>query len=94
MRPDWHESSGLNRAWIEAEAALPAGWHLDSIRCASTGLAPDQRSERWLALATGPNGKTRQGDGEDAISALEALARELRPVAGRDERQLTKEVSK
>jgi len=30
---------------------MPLGWHLDSLRCTSTGLAPEQRSDRWVAVA-------------------------------------------
>ena len=74
--------SGLNRAWIEAEAALPLGWHLDSLRCASTGLAPEQRSDRWLALATGPKGETIEGEGDGPIGALGTLARRLEQLRG------------
>jgi len=40
------EQAGLSRAWIEASAALPLEWHLEGLTCASTGLAPDQRSDR------------------------------------------------
>ena len=82
MPSDRLERSGLNRAWIEAEAALPIGWHLDSLRCASTGLAPEQRSTRWLALATGPTGETIEGEGDGPIGALHALARELLLLRG------------
>ena len=82
MPSDRRERAGLNRAWIEAEASLPLGWHLDSLRCASTGLAPELRSTRWLALATGPTGETIEGEGDGPIGALHALARELGPLRG------------
>jgi len=46
----------LDSAWVETEAAMPLGWHLDPLRCSSTGLAPEQRSSRWLAVAVRPAG--------------------------------------
>jgi hypothetical protein len=76
------EQSGLNRAWIEASAALPLEWRLEGLTCASTGLAPEQRSDRWRAWAAGPDGQTIEGEGEGPIAALSALARELRPLRG------------
>ena len=82
MPPDRLERSGLNRAWIEVDAALPLGWHLDRLRCASTGLAPEQRSTRWLALATGPTGETIESEGDGPLGALNALARDLLPLRG------------
>lgn len=86
MPSDRLERSGLNRAWIEAEAALPLGWHLDSLRCTSTGLAPELRSDRWLALATGPKGETLENEGNGPLGALQALARDSATAAGIDER--------
>jgi hypothetical protein len=74
--------AGLSLAWTEASAALPIGWRLDGITCASTGLTPDLRSERWLARAIGPNGQAMAADGEGAIAAVGALARELRALRG------------
>lgn len=67
--------AGLSKAWVEASAALPLGWRLDGVTCASTGLAPEQRSHRWRAIASGPAGETTKGEGDDAISALIELAR-------------------
>jgi hypothetical protein len=74
------EQSGLNRAWIEASAALPLEWRLEGLTCASEGLALQQRSDRWRAWALGPNGQRIEGDGP--IAALNALALELRPLRG------------
>jgi hypothetical protein len=73
------EQAGVNRAWIAASAALPIGWRLEGLTCASTGLAPEQRSDRWRAWAIGPKGERIEGEGEGPISALNALARELEP---------------
>jgi hypothetical protein len=80
MPVDRLERSGLNRPWTEASAALPLGWHLDGRTCASTGLTPEQRSDRWRACAVGPEGEKIQAEGDGPIAALHALARELRPL--------------
>jgi hypothetical protein len=76
------ERSGLNRAWIEATASLPLGWHLDGLTCASTGLAPEQRSGSWRAWAVGPKGEKIQAEEDGPIGALHALARELLLLRG------------
>jgi hypothetical protein len=72
----------MDRAWIETEAAMPLGWHLDSLRCASTGLAPEQRSDRWLAVAIGPAGEKLEAEGGEPVAALGALARLLQRIRG------------
>jgi hypothetical protein len=74
--------AGLSQAWVEASAALPIGWRLDGLTCASRGLAPALRSEQWLARAVGPNGEAMAAEGEGAIAALGALARELEQLRG------------
>jgi hypothetical protein len=76
------EQAGLNRAWIAAPAALPIGWRLEGLTCASEGQAPEQRSDRWRAWATSPKGERIEGEGEGPVSALNALARELEPRRG------------
>ena len=72
----------LDRGWMETEAAMPLGWHLDSLRCTSTGLAPEQRSDRWVAVAVGPHGEKVEAEGGEPVSALAALARLLVPIRG------------
>ena len=72
----------MDSAWIEIEAAMPLGWHLDSLRCASTGLAPEQRSDRWVAVAVGPAGEKLEAEGLEPVAALGALARLLRRIRG------------
>jgi hypothetical protein len=74
--------AGMSKAWVEAEAALPLGWRLEGVTCASTGFLPEQRSDRWRAMAAGPNGEAVHGEDDHAIGALNALARELRVLRG------------
>ncbi len=64
----------LQRAWSATAQSLPPGWEL-SLRCQSTGLAPELRSERWLAVAEGPSGTTLEGRGDSPIAALSDLAK-------------------
>ncbi len=68
MDPD-----AVNLAWTAAQRQLPEGWALDGLRCASTGLTPEQRSDDWIAVALGPNGEERTHRGPDAIAALLGL---------------------
>jgi len=70
MDPD---PDDLGDAWRRTEAALPDGWQLDGLRCASEGLAPDQRSDDWIAVARGPDGEERQVRASDPFAALEGL---------------------
>ena len=72
----------MDRAWVETEAAMPLGWHLDSLRCASTGLLPSQRSDLWVAVAVGPDGEELKAEGEEPVAALNALARLLQKLRG------------
>ncbi len=69
--------AALERAWASAERALPPGWRLDGLRCQSTGLAEEQRSEAWRAVARGPAGEEVSGLGASPLDALEDLARKL-----------------
>ena len=65
--------------WRLTQAALPAGWQLDSLRCASEGRAPQQRSDDWIAVAVGPEGQERSYRAADAVTALSGLAADLAP---------------
>ena len=58
--------------WNALLRSLGEGWDL-SLRCQSTGLAPEQRSEKWLALAEGPAGASLEGRGDDPIAAMADL---------------------
>ena len=82
MPHDRLERSGLNRAWIEVDAAMLLGRHLDSLRCASTGLALELCSARWLALGYRAQGRDDRERGQAARCALQALARDLLPLRG------------
>ena len=58
---------------MRVQTALPHGWTVDSLRCASTGLSPDERSEDWIAIALGPDGEELWSRAEDPIAALDGL---------------------
>ena len=70
----------LTEAWRRTQAALPTGWHLDSLRCASEGLAPQQRSDDWIAVAIGPKGREHSFRAADPVLALAGLAADLAPT--------------
>ena len=74
------EQDDLTAAWVAAQDRLPSGWQLDSLRCASTGLAPGQRSTDWAAMALGPGGEVRTARALDPIAALAAIVAELAEV--------------
>lgn len=67
----------VGRAWSVAATRLPAGWTLEGLRCASTGIEPASRSDDWVAVAVGPGGTERTYRASDPIGALEGLAGSL-----------------
>ena len=69
------ETMDMSRVWAEVEEQLPTGWRLDGLRCASTGLTPEERSEEWVAVAIGPEGETRTCQAAEPDLALRGLAR-------------------
>lgn len=71
------DSTDLTQHWRATQRLLPDGWSLDGLRCASTGLAPEQRSDDWIAVAVGPNGERREARSDDPVAALELLAHEF-----------------
>jgi hypothetical protein len=73
---------GLTEAWTQASAALPLGWWLEGLRCASTGLAPHLRDDRWRAIACGPNDECLEAEGVGPIEALNNVAVKLRERRG------------
>lgn len=68
------EPNELTNVWAEVQKKLPAGWTLGGLRCASTSLTPDQRSEDWIAVAVGPEGDERTYRASKPQSALRGLA--------------------
>lgn len=70
MDPD---TPDIGAAWARVQAALPDGWTIDSLRCASEGLAVGQRSDDWVAVAVGPGGEERRARAADPAAALDAL---------------------
>ena len=67
----------LTAAWHDAQSSLPEGWALDSLRCASTGLQPGQRSDDWVAVAIGPTGEQREYRASDPVAALAGITTAL-----------------
>ena len=67
------DAEALGDAWRRAQADLPTGWQLEGLRCASEGLAPDQRSDDWIAVAVGPDGQERRVRAPDPFEALDGL---------------------
>ncbi len=68
------DGDDLDALWSATQARLPAGWSLDGLRCASSGLAPAERSDDWVAVAVGPGGESRSARAQAPDEALEALA--------------------
>jgi len=67
----------LTEVWNEVRAKLPDGLRLDSLRCASTGLEPEQRSDDWIAVALDAEGReitSRASTPMDALRGLTAVA--------------------
>ena len=75
-------SKGLTEAWRGAEAAKPPDWRIMGLRCASTGLRPDQRSDVWVAEACGPHGECIEARSNSPHNALNTLALRLRELRG------------
>lgn len=68
------ERRTVGEAWTITQGRLPDGWTLDGLRCASTGLQDEQRSDDWLAVAVGPAGEERRVRAAEPIAALRGLA--------------------
>ena len=73
-------SNDVTALWRVADAAAPTGWQLQGLRCSSTGLAPADRSEGWVAEACGPHDGCILVEEPSAERALRALAAQLRTV--------------
>ena len=59
--------------WRDVQAGMPVCWTVDSLRCASTGLGAEQRSEDWIAVALTPHGAEVQARAPTPVAALRAL---------------------
>ena len=68
------DTDAVTRAWQEAQGRLPEGWQIDGLRCASTGLGEEDRSDDWIAVAVGPAGEERAARAADPVAALAGLA--------------------
>jgi hypothetical protein len=75
------DPSDLARVWADTAASLPPGWELGGLRCASTGLTPEDRSEEWIVIATGPDGLEVKHQAAEPRDALEGLLPLLRGAA-------------
>ncbi|HMJ81451.1 MAG TPA: hypothetical protein VK592_10430 [Candidatus Dormibacteraeota bacterium] len=73
----------LTTSWYAVADQLPAGWELDGLRCASSGLDSEERSDEWIAVAIGPNGDERRFRARDPVAALRGLADSLGPTQTR-----------
>ncbi len=67
------DPDALSTAWLGAQHRLPNGWQLDGLRCASTGMTAEERSDDWVAVAHGPDGAKRTFQAADPIDALDGL---------------------
>ena len=70
---DMTDDEKLQQAWARTQASLPVGWTLDGLRCASTGLATEERSDDWIAVAVGPLAEEREASAVDPFKAMDAL---------------------
>ncbi|MDP2622294.1 MAG: hypothetical protein Q8Q29_00650 [Actinomycetota bacterium] len=72
----------LDEAWAEAEAALPEGWRIDTLRIGRN--YPHEPEVEWVVWAEKPDyfaprdGRTAFGSGPTPTAALQALAAALR----------------
>ena len=78
------DPSDLSGIWADTAASLPPGWELGGLRCASTGLTPEDRSEEWIAVATGPDGLEVKHQATEPRDALEGLVPLMRGAADED----------
>jgi hypothetical protein len=69
------DATRVTDAWRAAQADLPSGWVLDGLRCASTSLREEDRSDDWIARAVGPDGAVREFQAADPAEALAGVAR-------------------
>ena len=75
-------SDDLVEIWSAAQAQLPSGWKLDSLRCASESLRLEDRSDDWIAVAIGFNAKESTCRAPNPTSALDGLVAVVRSGVG------------
>ena len=68
------ERDAIHVAWLAAARAMPYPWRLDSLRYASFGLAPEQRSTEWCAVGVRATSEAI-GCGTTPEAALDDLLR-------------------
>jgi hypothetical protein len=80
------EQAGLNRSWIEAEAALQLEWEIRGLVLGPRLADPAIDGARWVAWAR-PKGGSKaeelppvEGSGESPHQALNNLAKRLREM--------------
>jgi hypothetical protein len=70
----------LTELWLMADSAKPHGWELMGLRCTSSVMAADARSDRWLAEACGPAEGCVRIESHSAEDALQQLTTRLRDL--------------
>lgn len=84
--PERLEQAGLNKAWIEAEAALPREWELRGLVLGPRLADPEIDGPHWVAWARANVGSKDEGSppvegkGESPHQALNNLAKQLREM--------------
>jgi hypothetical protein len=80
--------SGLSKAWVEAEAAVPHGWRVMGVVLGPREVDPRIASAEWCAWARPASEHADfaaypsvEGRGDSALTALNALTRNLREMA-------------
>jgi hypothetical protein len=73
-------SKDLSACWRGAMAAKPPSWRPMGVTCASTGLAPEHRSDGWVAEACRPDGACERAEADSPEDALLALTVQLREM--------------
>jgi hypothetical protein len=76
----------LGVIWNEVQSELAPGWHIDSLRCASIGLEPQQRSDEWIGMVVADDGRQVQSQASTPAKALRGLTKLTwsgRPANGR-----------
>ena len=77
----------LGVIWNEVEGGLAPCWHVDSLRCASIGLEPQQRSDEWIGMAVADDGREVRYQASTPAKALRGLTELTRGARPADERQ-------